>query len=158
MTQLSNYVPGDPTIVINELKERTIFKYTNNFKAIIDDKACWKYKGKINSHGYGIFRERRVHIISFIIYKGIPNKDHIIMHTCDIRNCWNPNHLKEGTQKDNIQDAVNKGRAKLWSANHGNAAKLKEKIKCNYGHPLDGLRGNGKRYCKTCNRLRVAGK
>lgn len=31
-------------------------------------------------------------------------------HTCDVRACVNPDHLYEGTQKDNIRDAIKRGR------------------------------------------------
>jgi len=34
----------------------------------------------------------------------------VIRHTCDNPKCINPEHLISGTQDDNIQDAVKKGR------------------------------------------------
>jgi hypothetical protein len=36
--------------------------------------------------------------------------DKVIMHTCDNPNCINLNHLKLGTQQENVQDMWNKGR------------------------------------------------
>lgn len=33
------------------------------------------------------------------------------MHTCDVRACVNPAHLKLGSQKENVQDMIEKGRA-----------------------------------------------
>jgi len=33
------------------------------------------------------------------------------MHTCDNRRCCNPAHLRIGTQQDNIDDMIQKGRA-----------------------------------------------
>lgn len=41
----------------------------------------------------------------------------VICHTCDNRACFNPDHLKVGTQSDNIRDMVRKGR-------HGGQRKL----------------------------------
>jgi hypothetical protein len=35
-----------------------------------------------------------------------------ILHTCDNSPCCNPEHLRIGTQNDNIQDMVSKGRAR----------------------------------------------
>lgn len=32
------------------------------------------------------------------------------MHICDNKKCVNPNHLKAGTQSENIKDCVDKGR------------------------------------------------
>ena len=37
-------------------------------------------------------------------------KGQVVMHTCDNRACINPQHLRLGTQQDNITDAVNKAR------------------------------------------------
>lgn len=34
----------------------------------------------------------------------------VVMHACDVRWCVRPGHLSLGTQGDNIQDAVTKGR------------------------------------------------
>jgi hypothetical protein len=48
-----------------------------------------------------------------------------------------------GTHRQNMLDAVR----------HGTHSMTRRK-KCPLGHPLDGKRGDGKRYCKTCNRER----
>lgn len=37
----------------------------------------------------------------------------VVMHTCDNPACINLEHLKLGTNKDNTQDMIAKGRAKL---------------------------------------------
>lgn len=36
--------------------------------------------------------------------------DVLIMHTCDVRNCINPVHLKKGSAQDNTDDMMAKGR------------------------------------------------
>jgi hypothetical protein len=41
----------------------------------------------------------------------------VVMHTCDVRNCINPDHLVLGTQQDNLSDMVSKGRQARGSAN-----------------------------------------
>ena len=49
----------------------------------------------------------------------IKNKNKVIMHKCDNTSCINPSHLKIGTQIDNIQDRVKKGRSAYYE-NNGN--------------------------------------
>lgn len=55
---------------------------------------------------------------------------------------WKDN-LRYDTHPSNMLDAVR----------HGTHSMTRRK-KCPEGHPLDGKRGDGKRYCKTCNRNR----
>jgi hypothetical protein len=38
---------------------------------------------------------------------------HNACHTCDNRACINPDHIYDGTQKQNIQDAIDRGRFKF---------------------------------------------
>lgn len=38
-----------------------------------------------------------------------------VLHKCDNRKCCNPSHLFLGTQKDNIQDMISKGRKAIRS-------------------------------------------
>lgn len=53
-----------------------------------------------------------------------------ILHECDNPRCVNPLHLFEGTDKDNSDDKVKKGRQAKWKK-HGmliSKAKLAKKI------------------------------
>lgn len=83
--------------------------------------GCWVWTGCTDTPGYGKFaihitRQRKVeqigaHKFSYILH----NKTDIpaglnVCHTCDIKRCVNPAHLFLGTQKDNMQDCVRKGR------------------------------------------------
>jgi len=96
---------------------------------VVDDKSgCWNWTGKPNCNGYGRIageingkryaeKERTVlaHRASWIIHNGeIPsgNGAHgtVVMHTCDNRLCVNPAHLRLGSQNDNVQDMLSKGR------------------------------------------------
>lgn len=83
-------------------------------KAGPDD--CWIWKANRHRQGYGFFKlkgglNRLAHRIAFSLEHGIElNPKQKILHSCDNPPCCNPKHLSLGTQKDNVQDMVNKGR------------------------------------------------
>lgn len=80
------------------------------------ENGCWIYTGPTNWHGYGktTFKGKteRVHRISYLIFKGPLKKGKIVCHSCDNKLCINPEHLWLGTYKENMQDALKKGRMK----------------------------------------------
>lgn len=68
----------------------------------------------------------RVHVWSFIAFKGEIKEGEQVLHRCDYKPCWNPDHLFGGTPADNIHDMDVKGRRKNWypSGEINPAAKL----------------------------------
>lgn len=114
---------------------------------------CIEWTGMINPSGYGMLNIKGIsigaHRISWALASGrAPKKGMDICHKCDNRKCINPEHLFEGTRKENMQDALHKGR--LVAPNRG-------KQFCIRGHEFTEentyIRTSGKRACKECHRM-----
>lgn len=81
--------------------------------------ACWPWTGAKHVFGYGrltirsrvtgAWTQETAHRIALWQETGSPPSD-FVLHSCDNPCCCNPAHLREGTAKDNAQDAVQRGR------------------------------------------------
>jgi HNH endonuclease len=98
-------------------------------KYAVKQEECWDWKGIIDSTGYtvlGIRPHIKGHRASWIIHKGPIPIGMNVCHSCDNRKCTNPEHLWIGSQKENIQDKIKKGRANTPKGSDLKQAKLKE--------------------------------
>lgn len=89
------------------------FKFVKRIN-ISDQDLCWNFSSSLDNEGYGrisyMRNQFKAHRLSYLLhYKELPNNK-IVCHTCDNPQCVNPKHLFLGTQKDNIEDMVRKGR------------------------------------------------
>lgn len=78
-----------------------------------DENKCWLWQGAYYARGYGQLRYggklQYAHRISYYFSTGkFPTQ--CVLHSCDNPPCVNPNHLREGTHRENMDDAVKRGR------------------------------------------------
>lgn len=83
-------------------------------KVVVDENGCWRWQKAIQPNGYGAttHKDKRIsaHRLSYIAFKGDIPEGMCVCHVCDVRDCVNPDHLFLGTNSDNMQDMINKGR------------------------------------------------
>ena len=77
--------------------------------------GCWIWQGQTDRDGYGRtwYKGRgslSTHRLFYEVWTGPIEPGKLIMHSCDNPPCVNPEHLIQGTHKDNMADAKNKGR------------------------------------------------
>lgn len=84
-----------------------------------DPNACWEWQGT-RRKGYGRViigaRTFSVHRLMYEDLYGPLSEDLVVMHAvCDNPPCGNPDHLKAGTQAENLEDMYRKGRSKIFT-------------------------------------------
>jgi len=121
----SNYLSNG---CIEPIIYKGVYRDNNNYPLITFKGRSWRLHRFFASQHFEEFDDND------------PNQ--IVMHLCDNPACINVEHLKLGTQLENIQDRDNKGR-------HPNSLKTH----CIRGHILSGTNliiNNGNRNCKIC--------
>ncbi len=78
---------------------------------------CILFTGCLNNRGYGQVRRKGktylAHRVAYAEHNDVPldqMRGLVIRHKCDTPKCVNPYHLVIGTQKENIGDAIERGR------------------------------------------------
>ncbi len=95
-----------------------------------DSDGCWVWIGSMkNRYGSMFDGEKCVpaHKLSWRIRHGkYPPEKTMVLHKCDNPLCVNPNHLFIGTQQDNMDDMISKGRHRYPIGEKVHTSKLKE--------------------------------
>lgn len=99
-------------------------------KIQISEKGCWIWTGIKQGSGklYGRVKHNvSAHRFFYEFYNGKIPQGMNVCHRCDDPTCCNPNHLFLGTQKENVHDAMSKGRLPR-GLTHGMAVLTEEKV------------------------------
>lgn len=129
---------------------RTPDQFAASFWARVQKiETCWLWTGPVHPKGYGLVNRLgqtlKSHRVAFELEFG-PTSLHVL-HKCDVRNCVRPDHLFAGTNRDNVYDALAKGRR------HGVPL---DATACTRGHAYTPettyWKPDGRRSCKVCKR------
>lgn len=103
---------------------RNVRAFWSHVERQAGEDGCWLWTAGRNKYGYGRFAlttghrpgdsvppqiHTVAHRLSFALTRGYW-PELFILHRCDTPPCVNPNHLREGTQSENVQEAFDKGR------------------------------------------------
>jgi len=88
--------PINPELTSKETLERTLIENRR-----VDNNGCWLWTKRLDFRGYGVMHlprpyedEYLVKFISLYIWKDIPlEKRKFVFHKCNVRHCFNPDHL-----------------------------------------------------------------
>lgn len=118
---------------------------------LTDSDKCWNWTAATDNDGYGQIKSDgkmvKAHRLSWALFneEPLPDKELHVIHSCDNPSCVNPAHLSLGTPRENVLDAVSKGR-------HGQMRQRKPF--CLNGHPRTPENLNYADNCMTCARER----
>lgn len=131
------------------IKNDYIYRIKLRFDShVIRGPNCWIWSGSTSIGGYGSFgwpgktwkdwKSRRAHRVSYEFYVGPIPPGLDVLHKCDNPPCVRPSHLFLGTDFDNQQDALKKGRrADAKGIKNGNRKLTEEDVKdIRNFHPL----------------------
>lgn len=101
----------------------------DRFWAKVDRRSpdeCWPWLGGTDPRGYGtvwsqvLGRKDKAHRVSLSLQLGRSITDGLeVLHSCDNPRCVNPEHLREGTHQENMQDMAE--RNQQWRENMSRA-------------------------------------
>lgn len=87
----------------------------------VTESGCWEWRGPRNNKGYMHLgfdgKIVGVHRLAYETWVGPIPEGHVVMHSCDNRSCINPDHLRTGTQRENLEDMTAKGHRAVGERN-----------------------------------------
>lgn len=97
-------------------------------KKLDGDDACWLWTAATNASGYGIVgvgrSSRLAHRVAYEMTNGPIPAGKLLRHRCDTPSCVRPDHMTPGSDKENMQDQIQRGRRASKKGSQNGRAKL----------------------------------
>ena len=90
-------------------------QFTDQVRSVceVDERGCWLWSyGDYDREWYPeiMINRRRQSVARWLLEFRLDRRVNTARHSCDRPRCCNPEHLTEGTQADNVRDALERGR------------------------------------------------
>jgi len=112
------------------MRKQTAKSFWDKVAIVDDEDSCWPWLGYCHPKGYGRFswhgKMELSHRRAWVLEHGPISDDIKVLHSCDNRPCCRPKHLFLGTDKDNSDDKLAKGRGVWLSGEQVGLSKLTE--------------------------------
>ena len=109
-------------IDISRISDNDISRFWAKVKIASCDQ-CWEWSSAISTAGRPVFTLQGHTVLAShvaLTFSGSPRTDDLhALHSCDNDSCVNPRHLWWGTNKDNVDDMMAKGRNSRGSKHTG---------------------------------------
>jgi hypothetical protein len=119
--------------------------------------GCWLWGAGKSAGGYGVTyvggrRKQATHVAFYLHHGRWPASGLVVLHSCDVPGCVNPEHLREGTQSANVKESYTKGRRNIGTV----AARKRGRDRnlCRNGHVIIPGFAADKYRCFTCMKER----
>jgi hypothetical protein len=100
---------------------------------IEDENGCWIWQRSCYRNGYGQTQRNKkklqAHRLAYCLHRGLDLDDiegQVVRHSCDVRNCINPEHLLLGTKQNNTHDMVFRNRHGFRKLTDAQCAEIKK--------------------------------
>ena len=87
-------------------------------KIVVTDGGCHLFTGTLDGNGYGKiasknaqgkYAQLRSHVAAYLLNRGSIPAATDVCHSCNVKNCVNPEHLYLGSRSENVQHACRDG-------------------------------------------------